>query len=343
MFTNTINTAKRLTRVPISLAIDEHGFLDRVCPSDQCAEAFKVHLDDWKEKVRDEQVFCPVCRHEAKATEWNTPQQEEHIRSAAEAHIRKQLSRALAADARAFNARQRRNSFVKMSMTHRPSALRPVVPVAAADTMELRVSCEACACRYASIGAAFFCPACGHNSARTTFAQMVATVCKTINLLPTIVSTVRESGGADAARDVERSLLEANLGRLVSSFQRLAEATFNTLPNAVDFPPRRNLFQNLTDSSEHWFRATGRRYEDMLLPEELSDLQRLFQQRHLLTHCEGMIDQRYLDHTGDRTYGLGQRLVIKATALVRLAAIVTRLGEALQTVAPARAAGGGTP
>jgi hypothetical protein len=41
-------------------------------PASPCMTDFKVKFDDWKNLVKDEQVFCPVCRHEAElGEEWS--------------------------------------------------------------------------------------------------------------------------------------------------------------------------------------------------------------------------------------------------------------------------------
>lgn len=333
MFNKTLDVLSQLD-IPQALAVtlptDEHGFLDRRCPAPHCLATFKVHLDDWKTKVRAEQAFCPLCRHETDDNQWETPEQFEHMKSLAVAQITHQLNAAIAEDASAFELR---TPLINFSMSFDPGVPPMLVPVVATGLMELRVACEVCACRYASIGAAFFCPACGHNSARTTFVQMVETVVKTLNMLPSIIGSARTNGGPDVATNLERALLEANLGRLVSSFQRIAESTFMALPTAGDFNVRQNLFQNLDESSDLWFRATGRSYENILLTEEMTDLRRLFQQRHLLVHREGIVDQRYIDRSGDKTYAVGQRVVVRADAVARLAALVLRVGEELTAVA----------
>jgi len=70
-----------------------------------------------------------------------------------------------------------------------------------------------------------------------------------------------------------------------------------------------NLFQNLPQSSDLWEQAIGLRYEAMLTPDEWNQLQRYFQQRHILAHCDGTVGQEYQQKTVDRQYQSGQRLV----------------------------------
>jgi hypothetical protein len=76
---------------------------------------------------------------------------------------------------------------------------------------------------------------------------------------------------------------------------------------------------------------------------EMSDLRRLFQQRHLLAHCEGIVDQEYIDKSGDQTYAVGQRLVIKSDAVGRLLALLEKLSTRLAGLASRGPAAGGPP
>lgn len=204
------------------------------------------------------------------------------------------------------------------------------VVVAIERTMRQRFLCERCACRYSSVGAAFFCPACGHNSAISTFDAAVETVRKTMDSISTIRQAVAAAVDEDAAEDSIRQICENDLIKLVSSFQRFAEAWFDLLPNRSLFNPRRNLFQNLADSADLWRSAIGEDYGDMLTPSELSDLERFFQQRHLLAHKEGMVDQMYIDKSGDHRYSVGQRLVIRKDTVLTLAEIVSKLANELR-------------
>ncbi|MCK6457212.1 MAG: hypothetical protein L6Q92_11875 [Phycisphaerae bacterium] len=66
--------------IAIDLPLDEKEYIDRRCPSLECGRHFKVVFDDWRNKVPDERAFCPYCRFEQDPQEWNTPEQQEHIR-----------------------------------------------------------------------------------------------------------------------------------------------------------------------------------------------------------------------------------------------------------------------
>jgi hypothetical protein len=337
MFDKLLREMKKLERgikVPIQIPLDDKGYMDRQCPSGECEAEFKVLFEDWRNKVCDEVVYCPICRFEAQSTEWNTPAQREHIRRTAMARLKKVVNKAMTEDARDFNSRQPRGGLISMSMSVKPSHTPILIPPQAAEEMCQDFVCESCGCRYNSVGAAFFCPACGHNSAQTTFATAIQTVRGSVENLPQIRKAVEEAADKDAAENTARQILENGLVKLVASFQRFAEAAFHLLPNASSFNVRKNLFQNLNESTALWRNATGKGYEDLLAPSEMVALTLFFQQRHLLAHRECIVDQYYIDRSGDRSYTVGQRLVIKESAVRQLADLVRKLGDNLPRARP---------
>jgi hypothetical protein len=331
MFDNTLRELKKIdgSSIPIQIPLDKDGYFDRRCPSDVCQADFKVLFEDWKHKVSAAQVFCPICREEEKATEWNTPEQCEYIRQVGLNHIKSMIGQALSQDATDFNRRQR-PGFITISMSYKPSAPSLIVPISAAEELRQKFTCEQCGCRYSSLGAAFFCPACGHNAAESTFAQTIETVRKSLAALPAIREAVQAAADADAAKNTAREILESSIVRMVGAFQRIAEAFFDRAPVATTTRRRKNVFQNLPEGSALWRKATGKGYEDLLTPSEMDDLVRLFQQRHLLAHCEGIVDQDYIIKSGETTYAVGQRLVIQDGAISRLAELVAKLTEEMR-------------
>lgn len=335
MFDNILRELEKIKQnggaisVPIEIPIDNDGYFDRRCPSDACQSDFKILFEDWKNKVSDAQVFCPICREEAQAVEWNTPDQVEYIERVALNRISGIIENALSQDARDFNRKQS-PGFVQVSMTYKPGAPTLIIPISVAEELRQKFSCEQCGCRYSSLGAAFFCPACGHNSAESTFAQTMEAVRKSLAVLPAIRVAVQATSDADVAKNTAREILENSLGRIVGAFQRVVEALFDRTPRAATVRRRKNVFQNLAESSALWRTATGKGYEDFLSLIEMADLLRLIQQRHLLAHREGIVDEDYINKSGDKTYALGQRLVIQETAVNRAAYLASKLVEKLR-------------
>jgi len=173
-------------QVSVSFSSDGEGYFDRGCLSETCLFEFKIQEDDWKEKVRDEEVFCPFCRHGADSDQWWTESQLEYAEQVALGQVVDGFSNAMKRDADRWNRGQPKKSFIRMTMRveDRPSHI--TLPPSAAELMELKISCPECACRYAVIGAAYFCPACGHNAVEQDFSRSLQTVSDSMSAIPKI-------------------------------------------------------------------------------------------------------------------------------------------------------------
>lgn len=327
MFDETLRTLRELdgrTQLSIPIEYDEDGYLDRECPSDECLFQFKVLADDWKEKVRDEEVFCPSCRHTAESGSWLTEEQVEHVRKAAVAHVSGHLGKAMARDASQWNRRQRKGSLISITMKVNQRPTQVLLPPAAAEAMRLKITCPACACRYAVIGAAFFCPSCGHNAAVLQFSQSVTGIIQSLDAIGAVRAAITDR---DTAENTVRLLVENGLQNAVTAFQRYAEAVYASLPAVSS--ARRNAFQNLTEGSGLWSAATGKGYADHLSATELATLQKAFQQRHLLAHTQGIVDTDYQQKSGDTRYQPGQRIVVRDDGVRETIQLISKLADAL--------------
>jgi len=339
MFEHLIREVEKLGtshRFSINVSIDDKGYYDRVCPHEQCKGEFKVLFDDWRDKVRDEEVFCPFCRHVAQATEWHTPEQVRQIQEAATAEAARLFGAAIKRGVdRTGTIRMGGGMFpITISLKYNPGRIPVVVPAAASEPLRQDFSCERCSCRYTSVGASFFCPACGHNSAISTFETTLETVEKTIAALPVLRESLGKTVDPDTSKNAVRQILEDQFPRLVGAFERLSEALFSKHPNASSHAYKGSIFQRLDDASALWFATTGKSYNDFLGPNEILRMKILFQQRHVLSHRQGIIDQKYLDNTGEKCYSVGQRLVVNEADVLELVALLRKLTCGLRSVVP---------
>lgn len=325
MFEKVLKELERLQKdkISIPIAVDSEGYLDRECPNTECEFQFKVHEDDWRNICRDEQIFCPLCRHEADSDAWWTQEQLANAKEQGMAHIAGRIDRAFAESAKSFNSGQHRNSFLQFKMEY--SSPRPyhiLLPIPSSEEMVLKVTCEVCQTRYSVVGSAFFCPSCGHNSAGETFDSSIKKIEDKIKNLP-LIRTAVEKVSKDEAETTCRSLIETGLNEGVVAFQRFCEVTYTkALPNQkVKF----NAFQNLDTGSDYWKAHFGEGYTDWLTTSDFKKLTLLFQRRHLLSHTEGIVDQKYLDRSGDTTYKVGQRLVIKESDVNELTRLISTI------------------
>jgi len=321
-------------RISIQIPLDDKGFYDRLCPNPECRGAFKILFDDWGEKVSQERAYCPFCRHEAEADQWNTPEQVEHIRSAAMAEMSRLVQGALRRGVERTRPVTMGGGLVKvgMSLSYSPGHVPAVLPATASEELRQNFTCESCKCRYASVGAAFFCPACGHNSATSCFDTTLETVQMTVASLASVQSSLEQSTGADTAKNVIRQLLEDQFARLVGAFERVNEALFDKLPTASQNPRKGSVFQRVDDASNLWNQAAGKGYDAFLSVDELRRLKLQFQRRHVFSHRQGIVDQTYIDKSGDTTYTVGQRLVVRESDVTELVSLLKKLTDGLRTL-----------
>lgn len=315
--------------IPITIHSDEKGYFDRECPNENCLYTFKINMQDWKEKVSDDEVHCPMCGHIDTADKWWTQEQLESMQEIAASYamsmITKELDKAFGKLARST----RNNKFLKI--TYKPS--RKITfqnnPIGQSEEWETDITCEKCGTRYSVIGSAYFCPCCGHNSAVSAFNESTDSIEKMLKSLPEMKQLLTESYGRDKAETMCRGLLESSLGDIVSAFQKFASCHYDKLTGEIS---RVNDFQIVEKGSQLFKDATGKGYEEWLSDKELHDMNMFFQRRHLIEHNNGMVDQKYVDKSGDNSYVIGQRLVVKESDAYALLAIIKKLAIGLMTL-----------
>jgi hypothetical protein len=155
---------------------------------------------------------------------------------------------------------------------------------------------------------------------------------KTIAGIGAIAQAVRELHDADTAANFEQQLLEDQVENLITAFQRGVEALFDRLPNAATFKRDANLFQRLGDGSALWQLATGTGYQDLLSAPEGECLQIMIHRRHKIGHCQGIVDAKYVQQSGDQSYAVGQRLVTAEHHVLQLADVLEKLVAGLKAV-----------
>lgn len=317
-----LNHLAEVQLVEVPLEEDAEGYADKECPAEACLFQFKIHGDDWKNIVRDEEVFCPSCRHTAPADSWFTTAQIEAAKEYALGAIVNRLNGAMRNDAQASKRNRKPGAFLSITLDVKGGQDAVLVPIAAAEPMRLRTICRDCNCRYSYVGAAYFCPSCGKNSARDMFLQTVAA----LRIAASIGETLRSALGPDEAEVMTRSLLEKAMQDAVTSFQRLAEQLYEARTGK---PGRRNVFQNLDAGSDLWKAELGVSYEQFLDAADMKTLRLYFQQRHLIAHQQGIVDSDYVSRSGDTRYTVGQKLVIRESAVLEFSDLIERLGAAL--------------
>jgi hypothetical protein len=335
MFKNirrTLEAIENTKQMQFSIETDSKGYIDKQCPSGDCEFLFKVNEKDWKEICRDEAVWCPMCGHSAPSNQWFTIAQVTHAKSEAVAVLQGQINNAMREDARQFNRRQSHNGFIRMSMSVTGGHNRMFsIPAVASEAMQLEIRCEQCSSRFAVVGSAYFCPACGHNSVDRTFNDSLRKIRAKKDNVDLVRSALSAAGKKDDAELTCRSLVESCLQDGVTAFQKFCEGLYTAAPGTPTAPF--NAFQRLRQGSDLWRAAVGVGYDDLLSVHQIRSLNVLFQKRHLLAHTEGIVDQKYVTESGDTTYKVGQRITVSGTEVDVLVTCLSTLSDGLRRAA----------
>lgn len=331
MFENLLRSLKELekNRFEVPVDVDANGFIEKQCPNSECDFIFKVHKEDGQRIIKEEAMWCPMCGHCAPERSWFTHDQIEQGQQQAVAVLQGKLNQAMRDDAAAFNRKQPRQSFVKMSMSVTGGTSRTqIMPIAATEVMQLEVVCEACRLRFAVIGAAYFCPGCGINSVERMFQDSLRKIRAKKDNLDLVRAAFDEAGKKDDGELTCRSLVETCLQDGVTAFQKYAERVYEATSPTTPAPF--NVFQRLQDGSKLWKDATGVAYEDLLTAAQLEQLNLLFQKRHLLAHSEGIVDDKYITNSCDKRYQPGQRITVTPQEVDTLVDCLSSLGDGLK-------------
>ncbi len=213
MFDEILRELRRMPKtftIPIELPLDEKGYLDRACHQRECTCQFKVMEQDWINKVRDEAAFCPKCGGASPADEFNTEAQQRFIKKVGERFAAEQLDKTMKRAIRRTRPQKVSAGLFNIEMTLSYTSERVQRPIAhkANEVLRQDFECSECNCRYSTIGAGYFCPACGHNSAERDFAQTVETTLRAVDLLGQIKATVIEHADADVAEDLQQQMMK---------------------------------------------------------------------------------------------------------------------------------------
>lgn len=330
MFEDLIKQFKNLesTGVSVPIQMDADGYFDRECPNEGCLFQFKIFNEDWTNLCKDEAIHCPLCGHQAPSKSWWTKEHLEGAKTQALGYVKATLNRGLSNGARTFN-RNQRPGLITMTMKFSGGPnYYTVMPVAAQEAMKLKIECESCSTKFAVVGSAFFCPCCGFNSVERTFDDSIRKVGAKLDNLETVRSALQ--GDRDAAEVTCRSMVETGLNDCVVAFQKLMESLYLRIPGMKK--PALNTFQRLDDGSKLWKQVCGEGYENWLSQEHLAEMNVLFHKRHLLAHTEGFVDERYLKQSGDSSYFIGQRIVVRQRDVRRLIELIRTLTSKARAV-----------
>jgi len=312
--------------IPVTIHSDEKGYFDRECPNEDCLYTFKILMKDWEEKVSDDEVHCPLCGHVDTSDKWWTQDQLEKMQEIAASWAMNYIQGELDKSFKKLERSTRHNKYFRI--TYKPGRRVTFInnPIGQREEWETEICCEKCGTHYSVIGSAYFCPCCGFNSAVNSFNDSLDSIEKMLESLREMKAMLTDKYNADSAETMCRSMLESSIGDMVSAFQKFASCKYDELSGKTS---RVNDFQIVDKGSQLFEEETGKKYSDWLSAGELAFMKLMFQRRHLLEHNNGMVDQQYLNKSGDTSYSLGQRIIVKEADAHSLLAILRKLGSSI--------------
>jgi hypothetical protein len=170
-------------------------------------------------------------------------------------------------------------------------------------------TCASCEVKYAVFGEHRYCPVCGSlHPATVAFDALQAETTRldALDTLPPEAKAVLREQGV-----FTRSWVDT-IENVVGIVEALASALFRAAVTDAEtrLKGKGNIFQRLDDMAD-LFTAAG--YADLraaLSPSTWQQLTETWAIRHIFTHNDGIIDQKYLSKVPNSSLRVGQRLVI---------------------------------
>jgi len=298
-------------RIRIEIKPDEDGFVGRECPNRACEGYFKVTFGTGL-KGEGLPCHCPYCGTIAGHDHFWTKPQLAYIKSVAVKRIGDAVFEDLKSMEFSHPARGPFGIGISMKVRRDPS-----LPIRyyREKQLETTVVCEHCTLRYAIYGVFAFCPDCGqHNS---------------IQILEKNLDVVSKMLDMAAAGDVEvaAKLVENALEDSISAFDGFGRelCRVHAAKSADACRAEKVSFQNLEGATRTVRDLFGVDLHAPLTAEEWKAALIGFQKRHLYAHRMGVVDEEYVQRTGDTSAVVGRKTRITAGEVRNLVRIVGKL------------------
>lgn len=297
----------------VSLPTDDEGYLGREC--EKCRSYFKIVPGTGLAGIST--CLCPYCGHKAEQSDFATQVQNDYAKSIMTQKVMGAVSKDLKDMARSFNRKFSGGLLsLKMSVTSRPTSIRQYVE----KELETRVECNACTLKYAIYGVFGFCPDCGaHNSL-----QILE---KNLELAKKGIALAENNNDEDLKSHLVGDALE-NAVSAFDGFGRQVVAA-SAAGSLYETQAAKLTFQNLDATDSRLSSIFGFTLHDGVTIDEWTLLVRCFQKRHLLAHKMGVVDEKYLAATGDRSAIVGRKAGLTAVEVTSLIDAVAKLAAHL--------------
>lgn len=281
---------------PISLSADEDGLIGRECPQPDCEGYFKIKFGTGITEPGYEKCFCPYCGYIGKQEEFFTKEQVRYIESVAAQHIQGIIEKEVKKWDRQLRSSTRK-SFIKLSVDYKKSH-HPLAHYAEKE-VETTLVCDNCTLEYAIYGKFARCPDCGEaNSLQILSANLM------------MIEKLLLQAEVQSDRSFQEYLIQNALEDVVSSFDSFGKNTLALAKKNTELAEVNISFQNIMKAREKVEKHFGFDMAKVLSEDEWKSVVVLFQKRNVISHNDGIIDDTYIQITGDRSAIPGRKVSV---------------------------------
>ncbi|HET9743054.1 MAG TPA: hypothetical protein VFQ00_09915 [Terriglobales bacterium] len=286
---------------------DQQGMWGRNCPT--CEKYFRTnHVMDF--------TFCPYCSEMAPSLAFITKDQREYITAYYDAF------------ARAYTTRN--DTSLEMSeITDETSAWHY-----SEEKQQFHFKCETKKCQTETdvLGRYGFCPRCGTTNSRTLFPEII----------DKLLTRIQETKSSVPDRHQREPTWEQITISVLSEFEALAKHLRRRLLRFPMTPNRRKELETLNfqkpllanECLVEWFdiglldwRGDDSAPPNAISSSEIPFIRKMIQRRHILIHNGGLVDQEYLDLSGDTGVRLDERITIRSRETKRFLENIEAMGK----------------
>lgn len=303
-------------QINVPIPTDETGMVGRECPNAECEGYFKLQPGTGL-TGDDLDCVCPYCGHRGKPDQFWTKEQIEYAKSYAFRAIGDIVTRQL--KKLEFNHPPRGAFGIGISMTLKEGPRAPLRHYRE-KALETEVVCDQCTLRYSVFGVFGFCPDCGCHNSRQILEKNLDLAMKVI-----------EFSQAAPTPEITENLVQNALEDVVSSFDGFGRELLGAHAARANDPKKASSvsFQSLTGADKSLLALFGTSLQTLTTPEEWKLMVRCFHKRHVIAHKGGVIDEKYIEQSGDDTAIERRKVRAPADEVRMLVAAVRSLGDGL--------------
>ncbi|MFF4730613.1 hypothetical protein ACFY3M_35875 [Streptomyces mirabilis] len=290
----------------VSMPSDDNGFFGRQCP--ECSLVFRMDAQQYEALPDDLTLWCVYCGHHAEHSEFMTEQQRDRIMRAADDFAMQMVSQELD-EIFGGLARSSRGGSISFSYKKpQPFHPRPLPGIDEEQLVRIR-TCTGCQNNYAVFGEHRYCPVCGPLPAPSVAfdaLQADAVRLDALEALPSDTKALLREQGVFTRNWVD------TVENVVGVVEALGSSLFRAVvPNAESLLNGKGaIFQRLDPMADLIVDAGLSDLRTTLGPRTWQRLLETWAARHVFTHNDGIVDEKYLTRVPGSSARIGQRLVL---------------------------------